>query len=103
MRLNISTTQGEMLVLAEAFEIEGSGARFAVHRPVGIDFEVWGEWVATHVETGFNFAGGSTIEEAIEAAREIWSSRTPEQRAVAIAKATEIRQAIHLKQGEVLQ
>lgn len=103
MRLNICSGQGDMLVLAEEFEIEGSDQRFAVHRAVEMDAHFWDEWIVTHVETGFNFACGPTIEDAIEAGRSVWLSKTPEQRAAAVEGAFATRRKIDMAQGKVPQ
>ena len=82
MRIAVVTMSGRVApeeVIAEPFEIEGSGESFAVHRSIGFDWGDGPRWSATHVQTGLSVARGETIDATIEAARLAWSSRTPEE------------------------
>jgi hypothetical protein len=103
MRVVISGDLADVLVIAEPFEIEGSHEQFAVHRTFGSDdAEERGAWSATHVETGLRVAAGGTIDEAIEVARTLWASKTPEQIAAVLNRGASIRQARAKMDREVL-
>lgn len=92
MRIIISGDVCEQEAIAEPFSIEGSDEQFAVHQALGADVEK-GLFTATHVATGFAIARGNTIDEAIEAARAAWASKTPEQIADGLIRARAIRTA----------
>jgi hypothetical protein len=104
MRIVISGDLAEVLVIAEPFEIVGSDEQFAVHRTFGInDAEERGAWSATHVKTGLRIAAGETIDEAIDAARTLWASKTSEQIGVALARGEEMLRSRDELGREVLQ
>lgn len=102
MRLYASGDYADVLVIAEAFVIEGSAEKFGVHRSFGAvtDMEMW---TASHVETGFRVGGGDTLDQAIESARRNWASRTLEQIGAALAVARATRQARASQNRGVLQ
>jgi len=104
MRLTISGYRAVVLVIAEPFEIEGSEEKFAVHRTYGDEQILWyGEWTATHVETGFRVGAGATCDDAIAAARRNWAERTPQQLEDALRFARITREARTSQGREVLQ
>lgn len=88
MRLMIHGQITTVEVIAELFSMPGSDDQFAVHQSLLCDAEEKGLFTATHVRTGFAFARGDTIDDAIEAGRAAWASRTPAEHAAAIARAT---------------
>jgi hypothetical protein len=90
--ITIAGATQDHTVHGEMFSIEGSDEQFAVHPALPAD-ENLGDWTATHVGTGFAFAHGDTAEAAIESARTIWLSKTPEQIAFAKTAAIAMLQA----------
>jgi len=91
MRIVVTGDQHDEEVIAEPFEIEGSGEVFAVHPAIGGDDR--GAWSATHVDTGLSIARGDTIDEAIAAGRSAWNSKSPAEIAAAKARGAAIRAA----------
>lgn len=90
------------IVIAQPFEIPGCAEKFAVHAAIGLDDERGG-WAAAHVETGFAIAFGDTVEEAIDACRAKWNSKTPIEQAEALEKARQIRAARDARHAGALQ
>jgi acyl-CoA reductase-like NAD-dependent aldehyde dehydrogenase len=93
MRIVLAGLAGDVEVVAEPFEIEGSREEFGVHPTLKLDVLEHGKWTASHVETGFRVASGDTIDAAISAARETWASMDPKYRAARLRRAIEIRHA----------
>jgi len=102
MRIYASCDFADVLVIAEPFAIEASGERFGVHRAIGTNQDRE-EWTASHAETGFRVGGGDTLDQAIEAARRNWTSRTPGQIEDVLSVARSVRQARATQNREVLQ
>jgi hypothetical protein len=89
-------------VIAEAFEIDGSDEKFAVHASLGPDGVERGRFAATHIDTGFAIAFGDTVDQAIEAGRAAWNSKTEEDRGACIERARQFRAAREAEaQGKV--
>lgn len=84
MRLIARIGDDSQEVIGEAFSIEGSDEKFAVHPAVGLDR---GEFAATHLGTGLRIALADKPDEAIALGRAAWRSRTPAQIAERIARA----------------
>lgn len=74
-------------VIGEQFHIDGSDEVFAVHTATSYEKEELGFfWSATHVATGLRISKGQDIQEAIDEARKVWISKTPEELAAAIKR-----------------
>lgn len=81
--------------IGELFEIEGSAEKFAVHHATPFDYYENGIlFCATHVETGLRIGKGDSIDQAINAARDEWRSKTPEQIEEAIRRGTARRKLV---------
>jgi hypothetical protein len=91
MRIIVAGDLGDEEVIADAVDISGCGEKFAVHRAIGTNPR--GKFSVTHVDTGFAIAHADTIDDAIAAARDIWESKTPQERTSALAYAIAARQA----------
>lgn len=102
MRIITSCGNADVMVIAEEFKIDGCSEKFGVHRSHSENL-LWGEWTATHAETGLRIAVGDTLDETVSAARAAWNSRTPEQIAEALARAREVGSACDAESRELVQ
>lgn len=100
MRLIASIGDNSQEIIGEAFNIDGSGERFAVHPAVGLD---GGEFAATHLGTGLRLALAATPDEAITEARQRWLAKTPAEIAERIAKSETYPSCIRVTAKEVAQ
>lgn len=96
MRMIICGSMEDREVIGLPFEIEGSTEKFAVHASLSGSK---GEWSATHIETGFAFAHGDTIDETIAKARQRWAGGTPDQHQEAIERAHKLRALPPIERG----
>jgi hypothetical protein len=91
MRITVAGDMGDEEVIADEVVISNGGEQFAVHRSIGTSPR--GKFSVTHVDTGFAIAHADTIDGAVTAAREIWESKTPQERTSALTYAVAARQA----------
>lgn len=74
------------------FSIDDCMDEFGAHRALpGCIEQGKPAFSATHLASGFSIGRGDTLEEAIENARRIWASKTPEQIHTAISRAMGLR------------
>jgi hypothetical protein len=86
MRAKIIGTKEVFEVIAEEFNIPGSGEKFIVH--MTIDY-MRKPFVATHLETSQIVGEGETIDAAIENAKTRWQAAAPEDLADRLAERRE--------------
>ncbi len=84
-RYIVHAADADYEVIGDEFTIEGFDEKFIVHHSL----DRLGEWVSTHLRTGFFCSRGSSIDTAIDNASKLWLAKTPEKIASALALATQ--------------